>query len=415
MKKGKDKIPERQSLESRIETVEQIAVFSEMKREIATINDMGEVKDLRDKAEMLRGYAKSAGKSLELQNACAEMRLRYERRAGELLMEQGITAGNPQLSPRVTIGSSPSLSDFGITRNQSSKWQKIARIPGKLFDAFLEEMTQKSAEITTSSALQLYKEVETEEGRSNIKSAKVNPITSDGRAVQGDMIQVLKQMDREFADLILTDPPFGLGQTADIAFDNRENMSKPAGDWDDLDVARQFPMWAEVFRHAIKPDGSLYCFVADRYIAEMWSALAEQGFKMQGLHLWQKTNPPPSVRLRDYRSNVEYLIYATASDDYTLNWLGQDRMKKCRDFPICAGKERLDHPTQKPVRLLKEYIEASTNVGGLVLDPFAGVGSTGAAASELNRRYLLIERDDHYYRQTCIRLQETIRPSAKVF
>jgi DNA modification methylase len=56
------------------------------------------------------------------------------------------------------------------------------------------------------------------------------------------------------------------------------------------------------------------------------------------------------------------------------------------------------HPTEKPVALLRELVESSSRAGELVLDPFAGVGSTGVAAILSGRRTLLVEFDDHYAR-----------------
>jgi len=219
---------------------------------------------------------------------------------------------------------------------------------------------------------------------------------------------LLTEPHRDIADLILTDPPFGLGETAEIEFAGRGNMSRSAGDWDNFDKVEAsviFAIWAGTFRRIIKPDGSLYCFVADMYLGNMVAALGRAGFLIREILVWKKTNPPPSVRKRNRRSDVEYIIYATAGEDFTLNWTGQERMVKGLLFPICGGNERLDHPTQKPIALLKEYIEVSTNEGDLVVDPFAGVGSTGVAARDLGRRYLLIERDDYYFRQARIRLQ----------
>jgi DNA modification methylase len=65
------------------------------------------------------------------------------------------------------------------------------------------------------------------------------------------------------------------------------------------------------------------------------------------------------------------------------------------------GKERIKnpaHPTQKPVKVLNHLIRLATNSGDLVFDPFMGVGSTGVAALQLNRRFLGIEIDPAYFR-----------------
>jgi site-specific DNA-methyltransferase (adenine-specific) len=70
------------------------------------------------------------------------------------------------------------------------------------------------------------------------------------------------------------------------------------------------------------------------------------------------------------------------------------------DSPICMGKERLkdpNHPTQKPIRVLKHLIEIGTNPGDVILDPFMGVGSTGVASLQLERKFIGIEIDEKYF------------------
>ena len=84
------------------------------------------------------------------------------------------------------------------------------------------------------------------------------------------------------------------------------------------------------------------------------------------------------------------------------------------ESPICMGRERLKnpkHPTQKPVSVLQHIIRIASNPGDLVLDPFAGVASTGAAALPLDRRFLGIELDPEYYAAGLKRLQELPQPT----
>jgi site-specific DNA-methyltransferase (adenine-specific)/modification methylase len=69
------------------------------------------------------------------------------------------------------------------------------------------------------------------------------------------------------------------------------------------------------------------------------------------------------------------------------------------EAPICAGRERVKdpvHPTQKPLRVLRQLIEWGTNPGEVVLDPFMGVGSTAVAALQTGRRFIGIELDEAY-------------------
>ena len=68
------------------------------------------------------------------------------------------------------------------------------------------------------------------------------------------------------------------------------------------------------------------------------------------------------------------------------------------NYPICHGKERLNHPTQKPLSLIKNLVEKHSKPGDLILDTFAGTFTTGVAAKELDRKFIMIERDEEYFR-----------------
>lgn len=91
---------------------------------------------------------------LDMQNLCAEIKLRAERKAGELLKEQDIKPGNPQLS-HDTIIEKPKLSDLGIKPDQSSRWQKIADILEETFEKHIVETKEKKKEQETK-ILRLY-------------------------------------------------------------------------------------------------------------------------------------------------------------------------------------------------------------------------------------------------------------------
>ena len=86
---------------------------------LAKAETVDDVKDIRDKAEALRVYAKQAGYGLDVQNRVAEMKLRAERKAGELLKDHGFGEhGGDRKS-----SSMPLLEDLGIERTQSNRWQ----------------------------------------------------------------------------------------------------------------------------------------------------------------------------------------------------------------------------------------------------------------------------------------------------
>jgi modification methylase len=138
------------------------------------------------------------------------------------------------------------------------------------------------------------------------------------------------------------------------------------------------------------------------------------GFCILNDIVWRKANPMPNFRGRRFTNAHETLIWAARSADakgYTFNYealkAGNEDCQVRSDWflPICTGAERLKdedgrktHPTQKPESLLNRIIVSTTRPGDLVLDPFFGTGTTGAAAKRLGRDFVGIERDEAYVR-----------------
>jgi hypothetical protein len=128
-----------------------LTYFNRARTALAKSVNLDEIKEIRDKADALRIYARQAGDAAEMERQCAEIRLRAERRIGELLAGT-VRAGNPQLSPKVTIG----LGELGITRNQSAKWQRAATLPAADFERYITT----AREPTTAGLLRLVQERE---------------------------------------------------------------------------------------------------------------------------------------------------------------------------------------------------------------------------------------------------------------
>jgi len=89
----------------------------------------------RDEAEACRAYAKQAGGTLVMQNRCAEIKVRAERKAGELLRDmprKGL--GRPEQRSDDSTISDPTLADLGVSKDEPSRWQKIAETPEEPFE-----------------------------------------------------------------------------------------------------------------------------------------------------------------------------------------------------------------------------------------------------------------------------------------
>src|ERR1019366_3319953 len=135
--------------------------YDAARKAIAAAYRVDEVKQIRDKAEAVRVYAKQA-RDLEMQNMAAEIRLRAERRAGQLLVEMQRT-GQRQAKDRgrpKKVSHISTLPQLGLTRDQSSKWQQLAgRIDDATFERALIQTKEKNGELTTAALLREVKEV----------------------------------------------------------------------------------------------------------------------------------------------------------------------------------------------------------------------------------------------------------------
>ena len=128
--------------------VRKLIQLSRARTALEKASTLPEIKDIRDKAEAIRMYAKASGETLAMQNKCAEIRLRAERKAGRLLkrMERHKASdGRPK-----KVSQAVTLTDLNIHRMQSQRWQKIASLSDKEFEKAvteipdLEELTQYS-------------------------------------------------------------------------------------------------------------------------------------------------------------------------------------------------------------------------------------------------------------------------------
>ncbi len=235
------------------------------------------------------------------------------------------------------------------------------------------------------------------------------------RIVVGDCLEEMARLPGESVDLVFADPPYNLQLERDLLRPNNTVVDGVDDAWDKFasfaDYDRFARAWLGEFRRLLKPNGAIWLIGSYHNIFRLGAALQDLGFWIQNDIVWRKTNPMPNFRGRRFTNAHETLIWA-GRDRKSRVTFNYEAMKALNDdlqmrsdwlLPICAGPERLKdaagrkaHPTQKPEALLHRVLLASTNAGDLVLDPFFGTGTTGAAAKRLGRRWLGIERDPDY-------------------
>ncbi len=132
----------------------ELTKYDAARQALQVASSVDEVKDIRDKAEALAAYARQA-KDTSLVKWATEIKVRAERRAGQMLADMGIKPGNPQLSNDTTIA--PTLAEIGISKDQSSRWQKLAGVPADQFEQAIAVAKDAAGEVTTAALLRVEK------------------------------------------------------------------------------------------------------------------------------------------------------------------------------------------------------------------------------------------------------------------
>jgi len=260
------------------------------------------------------------------------------------------------------------------------------------------------------------------------------------KVYQGDCMHRLAQIDGGSVDLVFADPPFNIGYDYDLYDDRRSRKNY-------LDWSKN---WMSAVSNVLKPTGTFWLAIGDEYAAELkLIAQDEIGFTCRSWVIWYYTFGVNCVRGFS-RSHTHLFHFVKDPDNFTFNgenpalrvpsarqlvyrdaranpngrlpdntWIfrpqdappsGFVTMHDTWYFARVAGtfKEREGfHGCQMPEQLLARIIRISSNPQGLVLDPFAGSGTTLAVAKKLGRRWLGIELSGDYVKRIRKRIAGT--------
>lgn len=204
---------------------------------------------------------------------------------------------------------------------------------------------------------------------------------------EGDALQLLRGLPAEHVDLILTDPPYSSGglYRGDRAKPtgakyNRENGHRWHDFPGDARDQRSWLLWSTLWLtealRASKPGAPLLMFIDWRQIAVATDAVQAAGWLLRGILPWDKTEAGSRPVRGGFRAQAEFVLWASSGP--TPKDRRQGFAPGCFRMPAPRGAERR-HQTGKPVALLEQLL-AFTQPRDLVLDPFAGSGSSGVAA-----------------------------------
>ena len=236
------------------------------------------------------------------------------------------------------------------------------------------------------------------------------------RTICGDTFQVAPHLPRAFADLLIVDPPYNL--TKEFAGGAFRRMT-------DANYAAFTRAWIELLLPLLKPNASIYV-CCDWRSSPIIGLTLKEYFRLQNRITWQREKGRGAQH--NWKNGMEDIWFATRTDDYTFHVDAVKMRRRVRapyradgqpkdwedtpdgkfrntypsnfwddiSVPYWSMPENTAHPTQKPEKLLAKLILASSDPGGIVLDPFSGSGSTAVTARKLGRRFVAIERSEQY-------------------
>lgn len=245
--------------------------------------------------------------------------------------------------------------------------------------------------------------------------------------------------------------------------------------WDSVsheEFLAQLSDWSEMWYRKLRKGGAFAVFISDQYISHLWKIMEQTGFEPKRIWTWKKPAAVPFNRKVNPVSGCEFILWGikpggkrTFNSDTDFNSIidryaiadkvssivykhikdgigtqsidaifasaqkEAEQMIKSRKteagkvqavipntITYSGGLGTKIHPTQKPTEILEYFIELCTNQGDLVLDTFAGSGSTGVAAQKINRDFILIERDQKMFNKMSERFQiNTLNLNPRLF
>lgn len=384
-----------------------LAKISAAKTALLQASTFEDVLDIRDKAAAIQVYVKAAGEGLEAQNKAAEIRLRAERRAGEMLRDMDKAKNGKSTAT--------SLVALGISHNQSSRWQTEAKLNEDEFDQIVNDCMEEKRELTQS--LILSKAKSKRELKPKPRSKEASGVKGDGtwKFMVGDC-RKLPFPDDHF-DLVFCSPPYeAQREYGDLKF----NLA--GEDW---------VKWAvECYTECLRVCKGLVAWVVEGFTDDfaysstpflLMADLHRKGFKMRKPVVYKRNGIPGTGGPEWLRNDWEPIICATKSG--RLPWADNKAMgsRPKQNKPRTATNRHKDG-TRKNVTYIDPDISNPGNIveglvgsggmgwkdatqneapfpewlaeffirsfcppGGLVLDPFSGSGTTVSVAVKNGR------------------------------
>lgn len=205
------------------------------------------------------------------------------------------------------------------------------------------------------------------------------------KLMQGDCLELMKNIPDCSVDMILTDPPYGMDLTPQrktskfngLKIENDNNL-----DWTDM-------FFKQCYRVLPKKDCAAFFFCSYHSVGAFIQSGKKAGFDVKNLLVWNKDWFGMG---NNWRPNFELILVLTKGKFKTKS----NNKSNILTYRRLAG-QKMVHPTEKVIPLLEELLTEPDYENKTILDPFMGSGTTGVACINTNRNFIGIEKDENYF------------------
>ena len=221
--------------------------------------------------------------------------------------------------------------------------------------------------------------------------------------LKGDCLELLKTLENESIDALITDPPYNIARD-----NNFKSMGRAGIDFGEWDKGFNLISWLPIAIEKLKKGGNIIIFTSWKNTTPIIKELEKINCEAKDMIRVEKSNPMPRNRDRRFVTDYEIAIWAVKKGaKWTFNRQLETYERPLIKTKVTPKSEKIEkgHPTQKNTETMEWLIERLTNEGDIVLDPFMGSGTTGVACQNLNRDFIGCELSDEYFKMAQKRLQ----------
>jgi site-specific DNA-methyltransferase (adenine-specific) len=245
----------------------------------------------------------------------------------------------------------------------------------------------------------------------------------NGKVIHGDCLEVMEEMEEDSVDLIIADPPYNLSHGNDMNWEEKQ-WNQVNENWDSFTVEDYFSFtenWIKESKGVLSNGGTIFVFGSYHNIGFVNVTFQRTGIQMLNEIIWYKRNAFPNIACSRLTASHENILWASVGDDYTFNYEQIKEQKWSSDafdehntqvrtvwnIPNNKEEKKWEHPTQKPRSVIDRLIIMASAEDDVILDPFAGSGTTLASAKSHGRDYIGIEKESEYVEMCRSRLEQT--------